>query len=88
MNLHNPRVAAAALCLVFTVGVPAARAQQRQTEPPTDAFGANPGAQFPEPAPSSLSDRADRRRPASPPPSLERDRDGSHGPRSHPSARG
>jgi hypothetical protein len=55
MNPHNPRVAAAALCLVFTVGVPAARAQQRQTEPPTDAFGVNPGAQFPEPAPSNLS---------------------------------
>jgi len=55
MNLHNPRVAAAALCLVFSAGVPVARAQQSQTSPPTDAFGANPGAQFPEPAPSTLS---------------------------------
>jgi hypothetical protein len=56
MNLHTPRVIAAALSLAFGVAATSALAQpQAQTSPPTDAFGVNAGAQFPEPSPPSLS---------------------------------
>jgi hypothetical protein len=56
MNLHKPRVIAAALSVAFGVAATSALAQpQPQTSPPTDAFGVNAGAQFPEPSPPNLS---------------------------------
>jgi hypothetical protein len=56
MNPCNRRVVAAALCLAFGVAATSASAQSKtQTSPPTDAYGANPGAQFAPPPPSSLS---------------------------------
>jgi len=56
MHLRNYRLAAAALCLALSAAAtPAFPQPQTQTVPPTDAFGVNAGAQFPEPAPSTLS---------------------------------
>ena len=56
MNPYNPRVFATALCLAFGIaGTNAFPQPQTQTSPPTDAFGANAGAQFAEPALSNLS---------------------------------
>jgi hypothetical protein len=56
MNLHKPRVVATALSLAFGMAATSAFAQpQPPTGPSTDAFGVNAGAQFPDPAPSSLS---------------------------------
>jgi hypothetical protein len=55
MNLRNLRLAAAALCLTVSAAAPAFSQPQRQTVPPTDAFGVNAGAQFPETSPSNLS---------------------------------
>jgi len=47
MHLRNYRLAAAALCLALSAAATSALPQdQRQTAPPTDAFGVNAGAQF------------------------------------------
>jgi hypothetical protein len=87
MNVHNPRVAAAALCLVFTVGVPAARSNVRPNRPRTrseQTQGAVPGAGAVDPLPPSRSATTHAPRL----PSLERDRDGSHRPSITPPTRG
>ena len=56
MPLRNHRLASAALCLALSAAAtPAFPQPQTQTVPPTDAFGVNAGAQFAEPAPSTLS---------------------------------